>query len=264
MGVGHGLCVLYGILIKKIVALMKTYVFIPSRYGSSRFPGKPLALIRGLPMIQHVYERALNCPETDGVFVATDDERIRQRVLDFGGRVLMTRKDHPSGTDRIAEAARLIHAKDEDLIVNIQGDQPLFDPSIITALVAPFLQDKSIHMTTLKCRIRAESEIPNPNHVKVVTDRKEFALYFSRAAIPFFRDGATTGAHFKHLGIYAYRMDFLKTFVALPIGHLEAAEKLEQLRALENGFRIKVVETSLDSVEVDTPDDIRRVEALIE
>ncbi len=264
MGVGHGLCFLHGTRIKKIVAIMKTYVFIPSRYGSSRFPGKPLALIRGLPMIQHVYERALTCPKIDGVFVATDDDRIRQCVVDFGGQVLMTRKEHPSGTDRIAEAARLIRAKDEDLIVNIQGDQPLFDPSIITSLVEPFLQDESIHMTTLKCRIRAESERSNPNHVKVVTDRNEFALYFSRATIPFFRDEDTTGGHFKHLGIYAYPMDFLKAFVDLPIGDLEAAEKLEQLRALENGYRIKVVETPLDSVEVDTPEDIRRVEGLIE
>jgi len=243
---------------------MKIYVFIPSRYGSSRFPGKPLALIRGVPMIQHVYERARNCPKIDGVYVATDDERIRRRVLDFGGQVLMTRKNHPSGTDRIAEAARLIHAGGEDVIVNIQGDQPFFDPSIISTLVAPFRQDETIHMSTLKFRISDKSELSNPNHVKVVTDRDGFALYFSRAAIPFYRDGDSAGEHFKHLGIYAYRMKFLKAFVELPIGHLESAEKLEQLRALENGYRIKVEETSLDSVEVDTPDDIRRVEALIE
>lgn len=242
---------------------MKTYVFIPSRYSSSRFPGKPLALIRGVPMIQHVYKRALNCPEIDGVYVATDDERIRRCVLDFDGHVLMTRENHPSGTDRIAEAARLIHAKNEDVIVNIQGDQPLFDPSIISTLVSPFRKDKTIDMSTLKFRITDESERSNPNHVKVVTDRDGFALYFSRAAIPFYRDGNATGEHFKHLGLYAYRMDFLKAFVELPMGHLESAEKLEQLRALENGYRIKVEETSLDSVEVDTPDDIRRVEALI-
>ena len=263
MGVGHGLRLLHGTLIKNTISPMKTYVFIPSRYGSSRFPGKPLALIRGVPMIQHVYERALNCPEIDGVYVATDDERIRQCVLDFGGQVLMTRKNHLSGTDRIAEAARLIHARDEDLIVNVQGDQPLFNPSIIAALVAPLRKDKTIHMSTLKIRISDERELSNPNHVKVVTDRDGFALYFSRATIPFYRDGDSAGEHFKHLGIYAYRMEFLKAFVELPIGHLESAEKLEQLRALENGYRIKVVETSLDSVEVDTPDDIRRVEALI-
>lgn len=242
---------------------MKTYVFVPSRYGSSRFPGKPLALIRGVPMIRYVYERALKCPEIDGVFVATDDERIRRCVHDFGGQVLMTRKEHPSGTDRIAEAARLIQAKDEDIIVNIQGDQPLFDPATISALLAPFQRDESIHMSTLKFRIKDESELSNPNHVKVVNDRDGFALYFSRAAIPFYRDGDSSGEHFKHLGVYAYRMDFLKAFVKLPIGHLESAEKLEQLRALENGYRIKVVETTSNSVEVDTPDDIRRVEALI-
>lgn len=261
MGVGYSLRLLFGTLTIRLP--MKSFVFIPSRYGSSRFPGKPLALIRGVPMIQRVYEGTLNCPKIDDVFVATDDARIRRCVLDFGGKALMTSKDHPSGTDRIAEAARMIHAKDDDLIVNVQGDQPLFDPSIISALTAPLRQDPEIQMATLKCRIREKKELSNPNHVKVVTDKEGFALYFSRATIPFYREGDETGEHYKHLGIYAYRMGFLSSFIALPVGILESAEKLEQLRALEHGYRIKVVETSLNSVEVDTPDDIEKVEALI-
>ncbi|MFZ7112183.1 MAG: 3-deoxy-manno-octulosonate cytidylyltransferase [Desulfatiglandales bacterium] len=242
---------------------MKTYAFIPARYGSSRFPGKPLALIAGVPMIRHVYERAALCPEIDKVFVATDDERIRQCVLEFGGEVMMTRGDHPSGTDRITEAARMINAEHDDLIVNIQGDQPLFNPAVISALVSPFKEDPTLPMSTLMCRIADEKDLSNPNHVKVVLDREGYALYFSRAPIPFYRNPDPSDRHYKHLGLYAYRMDFLSTFVDLPAGRLETAEKLEQLRALENGYRIKVLETPMNSIEVDTPGDIGKVEDLL-
>lgn len=242
---------------------MKTYAFIPARYDSTRLPGKPLALIKGEPMIRHVYRCAVSCPEVADVFVATDDERIFDCVRDFGGKALMTDKGHPSGTDRIAEAAQRLGLKGEDIIINIQGDQPLFQSATITDLIRPLMEDPDIPMSTLKFRIRDERELENPNHVKVVTDSSGFALYFSRSPIPFFRDIASAGIHYKHLGVYGYRMDFLMKFVTLPLGSLEAAEKLEQLRALEHGFRIKVVETCHDSVEVDTPGDLRTVEALM-
>jgi 3-deoxy-manno-octulosonate cytidylyltransferase (CMP-KDO synthetase) len=236
---------------------------IPARYGSKRFPGKPLALIAGRPMIQHVYERALSCPELSQVFVATDDERISRCVNDFGGEVVMTRKEHPTGTDRIVEAARLLKLRREDVVVNIQGDQPLFRSGTIADLIKPLLEDSIIDMSTLKHRIAAKIAIENPNHVKVVTDRDGFALYFSRSPIPFYRDRTSERTYYKHLGVYAYRNHFLETFVRLPQGQLEIAEQLEQLRALEHGYRIKVVESLLDSMEVDVPEDIETVEALM-
>ncbi|MCP4665102.1 MAG: 3-deoxy-manno-octulosonate cytidylyltransferase [Deltaproteobacteria bacterium] len=242
---------------------MKTFAFIPARYASTRFPGKPLAPIAGKPMIQHVYERALACPELEGVYVATDDERISASVQEFGGKVIMTGKDHRSGTDRISEAARSVGLKHDDLIINIQGDQPLFHPSIVTQLIKPFEEDPSILMATLKCRIRDGEDMGNLNHVKVVTDNQGFAIYFSRLPIPFHRDGETGKVYYKHLGFYAFRMDFLQEFTRLPQGVLESAEKLEQLRALEHGFKIKVTETTFDSIEVDVPDDVRKVEALL-
>jgi len=242
---------------------MKTIVLIPARYGSTRFPGKPLALIQGLPMIQHVYQRALACGEVNEISIATDDERIIRCVQGFGGRAILTGKDHPSGTDRIAEAAEILGTAGDDIIVNIQGDQPLFHPSLIPALVEPLRRDRDLPMSTFKCRIEDPEELSNPNHVKVVTDSKGHALYFSRSPIPFFRDDTSHWEHYKHIGIYAYRMSFLRTFTRLPVGRLESAEKLEQLRALEYGYRIKVVETAHDSIEVDTPADIGKVEKLM-
>lgn len=239
---------------------MDIYAFIPARYQSSRLPGKPLVLIAGRPMIQHVYERAVQCTELAGVYVATDDSRIADCVTSFAGRVIMTRPDHVSGTDRICEAATALGVKDEDVIVNIQGDQPLFDPSVVTDLVGPFIADPDLCMSTLKFRIRNPEEVANPNHVKVVTDAAGFALYFSRAPIPFYREQGAAGVHYKHLGFYAYRMDFLQRFSRMPEGRLESAEKLEQLRVLENGFRMRVVEASFDSIEVDVAADVRRVE----
>ncbi len=242
---------------------MKTFAFIPARYQSTRFPGKPLTPIAGKPMLQHVYERALSCPELEEVYVATDDERISACLRGFDGQVIMTGKEHRSGTDRISEAARSVGLKHDDIIVNIQGDQPLFHPSVVSQLVKPLKEDPSIPMATLKCRIRHGEDRENPNHVKVVTDNKGFAIYFSRHPIPFNRDGEKGMVYYKHLGFYAYRMGFLQEFTRLPQGILESAEKLEQLRALEHGFRIKVRETTYNSVEVDVPDDVRKVEELL-
>ena len=242
---------------------MKIFAFIPARYQSTRFPGKPLALIAGKPMIQHVYERSVLCPELSEVYVATDDERISECVRGFGGKVVMTKKDHQSGTDRISEAALKTGVGKQDIIVNIQGDQPLFDPSVITLLIKPLVEDGSIPMSTLKWKMIDDNHGRNPNHVKVVTDNQGFALYFSRCPIPYFRDNEP-GRHYKHLGFYGYRMEFLTRFTGLSQGKLECAEKLEQLRALEHGFRIKVVETPFNSVEVDVPEDIETVEKILQ
>jgi len=242
---------------------MNIIAFIPSRYESTRFPGKPLAPIAGKPMIQHVFQNALSCNDISDVYVATDDERIFKCVHDFGGKAIMTDKNHHSGTDRIAEATRKMNLNRDCLIVNIQGDQPIFQPSSITQMITPMMEDENIPMGTLKHKITDEKEINNPNYVKVVTDREGFALFFSRSPIPFFRDDISQKIHYKHLGFYAYRYDFLQKFANYPVGQLESAEKLEQLRALENGFRIKVVETTFDSIEVDTPDDIKKVEGMM-
>ncbi len=242
---------------------MKTYAFIPARYQSSRFPGKPLAMIAGKPMIQHTYERALACPELSEVFVATDDERIVKCVEGFGGNALMTRHDHVSGTDRIAEAATIVGVADQDLVVNIQGDQPAFEPHVVSSMIKPLIEDASISMGTLKCMISDDRDITNPNHVKVVTDNTGMALYFSRCPIPFCRDGNPGRVHYKHLGFYCFRMHFLRVFTALEEGKLEFLEKLEQLRALENGYRISVAESLHDSVEVDVPADIEAIETLL-
>ena len=239
---------------------MKAFAFIPARYQSSRFPGKPLALISGKPMIQRVYDRALKCPELSEVYVCTDDERILECVQGFGGKGVMTLGEHRSGTDRICEAAITKGIAENDIIINVQGDQPLFHPSIVTKLLDVFHKDESIQMATLKCRIDDKEDINNPNHVKVVTDNQGFALYFSRHPIPFFRELNSNSAHYKHLGFYAFRMDFLAQFTQLSEGFLESAEKLEQLRVLEHGFKIKVVETSFNSLEVDVPQDIEIVE----
>lgn len=242
---------------------MRIVVIIPARYGSTRFPGKPLARIAGKPMVEHVCEQADSCKEVSDVVVATDDDRILDCVQAFGGKAVMTASGHSSGTDRIAEAAEILHLKDEDIVVNVQGDQPLLPPLILDEMIAPFEEDEGLPMTTLMYRIRDPEEVDNPNHVKVVTDTQGFALYFSRHPIPFYRDPGSNPVHYKHLGLYAYRTAFLKTFTRLPEGRLEAAEKLEQLRVLEHGYRIRVVETDFDSPEVDTPEDVKRVETII-
>ena len=237
----------------------KIVCVIPSRYQSSRFPGKPLADLCGKPMIQHVYERALKAAGVSSALVATDDERIFRAVEGFGGKAAMTSTALRSGTDRIAEAVETINLSDDAIVVNIQGDQPLFEPVQVGEVVAPLLADPSIPMSTLIYRIVRDEEIIHPNAVKVVSDHDGFALYFSRATIPFVRDNGKKAEYFKHHGIYAYRRSFLRIFAALPDGALENLESLEQLRALEYGYRIKVVETAYDSVEVDTPEELARV-----
>lgn len=240
------------------------HAIIPARYQSSRFEGKPLALIDGKPMIQHVVERAQASSVLSQVVVATDDERIAQAVDGFGGRWVMTRLQHNSGTDRLAEAAGLLGLAEEDVVVNIQGDQPLFAPEVVAEVAAPMLAEPDLPMATLMYKITRPEEITNPNHVKTVFDQQGRALYFSRASIPFCRDGGECGAsYYRHLGFYAYRKKFLDTFVTLPMGQWERLEKLEQLRALEYGYTIRMVLTSHDSVEVDTPADIRKVEQML-
>jgi 3-deoxy-manno-octulosonate cytidylyltransferase (CMP-KDO synthetase) len=236
---------------------------IPSRYESTRFPGKPLADLCGKPMIRHVYERVLRARSVTFAAVATDDERIFAAVQAFGGRAVMTSPRHRSGTDRIAEAVEALDLEDDAIVVNIQGDQPLFEPSQVDEVIGPLVEDPSVPMSTLIYRIIRTEEITHPNAVKVVFDSRFFALYFSRATVPFVRDREKRANYYKHHGIYAYRRAFLRTFTALPEGTLERLESLEQLRALEHGHRIRVVVTPHDSVEVDTPDELERVRCLI-
>ncbi len=242
---------------------MKIVAIIPCRYGSKRFEGKPLSMILGKPMVWWVYSSVRNADILSDVVVATDDERIYQCVKDFGGRVVMTEPVHRSGTDRVTEAARKLKLEDRDIVINIQGDQPVFDFRCLPEVVDPLLKDEDLDMSTLACKMIDPDEITDPNHVKVIFDQNRDALYFSRSPIPFGRDSSAKFDYFKHLGIYAYRKRFLERFVKLPEGRLEAIEKLEQLRALEYGYRIKVVETVHESMAVDTPGDIARVEAVL-
>jgi 3-deoxy-manno-octulosonate cytidylyltransferase (CMP-KDO synthetase) len=245
---------------------------IPARFSSSRFPGKVLAPIASKPMLQHVYERASQARYITSMIVATDDERIYEAARNFGARVRMTRPGHLSGTDRVAEVAS---AENCDLVVNIQGDEPLIDPAAIDAAILPMAHDAEIPMGTLKKRIEDPREIDDPNVVKVVTDRGENAIYFSRCPIPYQRDSRgrlrppipdprSPIPFFKHIGLYVYRREFLMAYPELPVGPLERAERLEQLRALENGFPIRVVETEYESLGVDTPQDLERVAQLFE
>ena len=243
---------------------MRAAVIIPSRYGSSRFDGKPLALISGKPMIQRVYERVQPCECITDVVVATDDERIFDAVTSFGGKAVMTASENRTGTDRVAEAAEKLGLEPHDIVVNVQGDQPLLDHRSIDQLVSPFFSNPDFEMGTLAFRIVNKDEITNPKDVKVTFDHNGFALYFSRSPIPFGRDSHIDFDTYKHLGAYAYTMRFLELFRKLPNGKLELIEKLEQLRALEFGHRIKVIVTEYDSPEVDFPEDIARIEKIIE
>jgi 3-deoxy-manno-octulosonate cytidylyltransferase (CMP-KDO synthetase) len=238
---------------------MKVVCIIPSRWESSRFPGKPLADLCGKPMIQHVYERVRQSGIISYAAVATDHDAIFNAVLKFGGRAVMTSGDHRSGTDRIAEAVAGLGLDAGDIVVNIQGDQPLFEPSQIDEVVRPLQEDPDVPMSTLIYQIRRAEEITHPNAVKVVFDRDHFAVYFSRATIPYVRDTGQAATYYKHHGIYAYRKGFLDRFTRLAEGTLERLEALEQLRAIEHGYRIKVVETLHDSIEVDTPEELARV-----
>jgi 3-deoxy-manno-octulosonate cytidylyltransferase (CMP-KDO synthetase) len=244
---------------------------IPARYASSRFPGKALVRIASKSMLQHVYERVSLARYLTNVIIATDDERISEEARRFGAPVRMTRPDHPSGTDRVAEVASTDTA---EWVVNVQGDEPLIDPGAIDAAILPLLDDPAIHMGTLKKRIEDPREITDPNVVKVVTDRFQNAIYFSRSTVPYVRESGEgkgqkakdkSGAvHYKHIGLYVYRRDFLLRYPELPTGPLERAERLEQLRAVENGYKIRVVETEYESVGVDTPEDLERVTKLFE
>jgi 3-deoxy-manno-octulosonate cytidylyltransferase (CMP-KDO synthetase) len=232
-------------------------VVIPARYGSTRLPGKPLLDIGGRPMIEHVYRRALQAPSAPPVFVATDDERVRRAVEAFGGEARLTRSDHASGTDRAAELAEGL---DCDVVVNVQGDEPFLEPAMIDEVVAPLAADRSLVMSTLRRRIDDPHEYASPDVVKVVVDGADFALYFSRAPIPVDVGGRTpaSGLASKHVGIYAYRRAFLLQLARLRPTPLEQAERLEQLRALEHGFRIKAVATAYDSLGVDSADDLEQ------
>jgi 3-deoxy-manno-octulosonate cytidylyltransferase (CMP-KDO synthetase) len=234
---------------------------IPARFSSTRFPGKVLAQIAGKTMLQHVYERASLSTYLSGILIATDDDRVYSAARNFGAAVRMTRSDHLSGTDRVAEAASAV---DAEIIVNIQGDEPLIDPAAIDAAILPMVHEAELVMGTLKKRIEDAREITDPNVVKVVTDGEGDAIYFSRCPIPFQREKSVNTPYFKHIGLYVYQRDFLLAYSTLPVGPLETAERLEQLRALENGFRIRVVETEYESLGVDTTEDLERVSKLFD
>ncbi|MCX6875256.1 MAG: 3-deoxy-manno-octulosonate cytidylyltransferase [Verrucomicrobia bacterium] len=235
---------------------------LPARWASTRFPGKPLHPIAGKPLIQHVWDRCLACSMLDALLVATDDTRIRDAVLGFGGKVVMTSPTHPTGTDRIAEAARTVPQATH--IVNIQGDEPLIDPALIDELATAMANDPALDMATAANPLDpADPAVRDPNVVKVVTSLSGRALYFSRSPLPYFRHPVAGLAVLRHKGIYAYTRRFLEQFVAWPPSPLERAESLEQLRALENGAAIHVITTTDTSPGVDTPEQARHIEWLL-
>ncbi|GLI52541.1 3-deoxy-manno-octulosonate cytidylyltransferase [Thermodesulfovibrio yellowstonii] len=248
---------------------MVTICVIPARYGSTRFPGKPLAFLKNKPIIQHVYERAKSSKMIDEVFVATDDSRILHTVESFGGKAIMTSSKHPSGTDRIAEAVDKLlqegyNLQESSIVINLQGDEPLIKKEMIDQLI-DLMKNENDSIGTLAKRIEKEDDFFNPNIVKVVFDKKGYALYFSRSPIPFDREKFIKGFSknnfmYKHIGIYGYNVRILKNFVGLPMSRLEEIESLEQLRALENGIKIKVGLTEYDSFGIDTPEDLEVAE----
>jgi 3-deoxy-manno-octulosonate cytidylyltransferase (CMP-KDO synthetase) len=252
---------------------MNSVGIIPARYNASRFQGKVIANIGGKPMIQHVWERAKKAHTLDDLIIAADDERIIKVVEEFGGKAVFTSKSHPSGTDRLRE---VVNPLDVDIVVNIQADEPLLNHSMIDNLVSILRDNEEIVMSSLMKKIDNISDMENPNIVKVVVDKNSFALYFSRSPIPFIRDRESMcpGERdvkqvegefkaYKHIGLYAYTKDFLFTFANLPQSSLEQHEKLEQLRALENGYRIKMVETKYDTVGVDTQEDLEQARVML-
>ena len=241
---------------------MQTIGIIPARYDSVRFPGKPLVDIRGKTMIQRVYERASAAQKLDLVVVATDDPRIEEAVQAFGGRVEMTRRDHLSGTDRVAEAA--LAFPEADIIINIQGDEPFIFSEQINQLVRFIRERPSLEIATMAKRITERNLIENPNVVKVVTNVNTQALYFSRAPIPFQRGGEKDSHFWKHIGLYIFRAEALQRITALPPHPLEQTEKLEQLRWLANGLKIGVAETELESIAIDHPEDLIRLEKFMD
>ncbi len=248
---------------------MKFIGIIPARYASTRFPGKPLAVLGGKPVVQRVYEQVASV--LGEAYVATDDERIFQTVERFGGRAVMTRADHKSGTDRIEEAAQLLHT-DADVIINVQGDEPFIQKSQLETVKALF-DDPQVQIGTLGKPFETMEQVENPNSPKIVTDVNGYALYFSRSVIPYIRDTSHLSpltshlspltSHLKHIGLYAYRREVLTQITKLPQSPLELAESLEQLRWLQNGYRIKVGLTNVETVGIDTPEDLQRAETYL-
>ncbi len=251
---------------------MKVVAIIPARWHSVRFKGKVLADINGKPMIQHVWERVKQANAVDEVIVAVDKERVLKAVEAFGGKAVYTSPEQPSGTDRLAEVANSVEG---DIFINIQADEPLVHPLMIDELAEVFKYEDNVQMATLIKRIHKKEDISNPNVVKVVVDRKGYALYFSRSPIPYVRDDENEGSrgyqekedvggmYFKHIGLYSYTREFLFTYTNLPKSVLEMEEKLEQLRVLEHGYKIKTVETRYDTVGVDTPEDLEKVKKIL-
>lgn len=241
---------------------MKTLCVIPARYGSRRFPGKPLALLAGKPLVQHVFERARQATQVDDLLVATDDQRILEAVQAFGGRAVLTSPHHCSGTDRVAEVAEMYPCS---LVVNVQGDEPLIDPGDIDQVVEMLSQDPQVDISSLMVPIKEERELFDPNVVKVVVDAQGWALYFSRAPIPFPRDGwrYQSGVFFRHIGLYGYRRAALLKLASLGPCPLEEVEKLEQLRALNAGLEVKLARTSYAGLGIDTPEELARLEEMM-
>lgn len=241
---------------------MDVIAVIPARYSSTRFHGKVLAQINGKPMIQHVWERAKQARMLDEVIIACDQDEVASVASAFGAKVAMTSKAHTCGTDRIAE---VVNPLDVKIIVNIQADEPLVHPTMIDNVARALIDDESVSMATVKKRIEEQSLINDPNVVKVVTDKNGFALYFSRSPIPYLAANSEVKEplYFKHIGLYSYTKDFIFTYKNLPVSSLESIEKLEQLRVLEEGFKIKVIETKFDTTGIDTPEDLIKVEELL-
>lgn len=237
---------------------MEVVGVIPARYSSSRFEGKVLADILGKPMIQRVYEQAKETRLLDDLIIACDDERVVEVARGFGAKVVLTAKAHSSGTDRICE---VVNPLDVRIVINIQGDEPLIHPTMIDSVATCLLEDSSLSMATVMKKIEDPLIISDPNVVKVVVDKNNFALYFSRATIPFLAQNSEvkSPAYYKHIGLYGYTKDFLFIYKNLPVSNLEKIECLEQLRVLEEGFRIKVIETKYDTIGVDTPEDLEKV-----
>lgn len=238
---------------------------VPARYASTRFPGKIIASLAGKPLVLHAYERAKRAHLIDDVIIAADDERVRDVIVPFGARVVMTRPEHPTGTDRIAEA---VAGEDADIIVNVQGDEALIDPATIDAAIAPLLECPEIMMSTARRRILDPGLVGNPNIVKVICDQRGRAIYFSRSVIPHIRDesdwAAAKECYWQHIGLYVYRREFLLRFAGLPQTPLERLEKLEQLRAVEHGFPIAVIDTEYDGRGVDVPEDLEWAQGQLE
>jgi len=233
---------------------------IPARYSSTRLPGKPLTDIAGKPMIQRVYESSAKSRLISKLLVATDDNRIFDCVCGFGGNTILTSKKHKTGTDRICEIISKIKS---DIVVNIQGDEPNIYAGNIDSAIKPLLKDKKIDVSTLAIRMKNRHEINDANKVKVVIDSDNYAIYFSRSVIPYDRSKKSSIKYYKHIGLYVYRTDFLKIYQQLRPGYSETAENLEQLRILENGYKIKVIITKKDSLSVDTPEDLKKIISLI-